>query len=121
MKIPKLSWPDDIQTVECVGFSQPLIYNLMVALDHERVEFVSHAANAWYRTYVFDYLGFRYELETERDGEELDEVPYRLTKTARLGVDEEGETIIDEKYPIAMAKLANATRATSYEDSWGSF
>lgn len=119
-QIPPLDWPDDLSAVECVGFSDLLIYDLVVAVDHDRVEFVSHTQNSWYHTYVFDFLGFRYELETERESEDL-EVPYRLCKIARLGVDDDGNTVIDEKFPIAMAKLANASRATRYEGDWGTF
>lgn len=114
MKIPKLDWPDDILSVECVNFSQPLIYDLMVGVNHERVEFVSSRVNSWYHTYVFDYLGFRYELEVEEFGELR--TPYRLSKIARIDVDDEGEPVV-----VSLTAPPKAVPSPSYEGVWGSF
>lgn len=113
--IPKITWPDNVGEVECVGFSQPIIYDLIVAIDHGRVEYVSKDMNGWYYTYVFDFLGFRYSLEVERL--EDDFVPYRLSKIARLAVDDDGNPIIDEEFPITKAKPL----VPKYDGVWGSF
>jgi hypothetical protein len=117
--IPQLTWPDDTNEVECVGFSQELVYNLIVALDHKRVEYVSKESSGSYVSYTFDYLGFRYVLELE----EFQHVrantyePYRLQKIARLGVDDDGETIVEEHF-IGMG-VAQPTPERF--EQWGEF
>lgn len=120
--IPRIDWPDDIHEVECVNFSQPLIYDLMVGINHERVTVISHTQNSWYHTYVFDYLGFRYELETEIEGgfmpvgEPEHQAPYRLSKIAKLDVDDDGETVVRP-----LTKPTMTTQTPSYDGVWGSF
>ena len=111
--IPEVIWPEDISEVECVGFSEGILYNLMVAIDHKRVTHVSTDKNAWYASYTFDYLGFRYVLDCSGF------TPYRLQKIARLGVDDDGETIVEEKYPIT--GTAQPLPQPDYLTEWGSF
>lgn len=118
MKIPDLEWPDDTDAVECIGFSKPLIYNLIHAIDHGRVQVVSKGTNGWYSSYTFDYLGFRYELEVEevRNGVLT---PYRLQKIARLGVDDDGNTVIEESF--TNPQFMYPEPAPKYQGEWGSF
>lgn len=115
--IPKLDWPDDTNKVEWVGFNKILCYHLIHAIDHDRVKFVSEESNAWYYSFTFDYLGFRYLLETERrDGPAFRHVPYRLTKIAKTDVDDDGNEIIVEEWDAP-----KTPPPVKYEGSWGSF
>jgi hypothetical protein len=118
MKIPDLEWPDDTTEVQCIGFSQPLIYDLIHAIDHGRVKVISKDTNAWYSSYTFDYFGFRYELAVEevRNGVLT---PYRLQKLARIDEDDAGETVIVESF--TNPQLIHHPNQPTYDDSWGSF
>ncbi len=117
MKIPELTWPDDTNEVECVGFSVALVYDLIFAINHDRVETISKGQNAWYHDWTFDFLGFRYTVEAEEVGGEL--VPYRIQKIARLGVDDDGNTIVDESFTNPTSMYPEP--APKYEGAWGSF
>lgn len=117
--IPGLDWPDDTLEVECVGFSEGILYNLIVAIDHDRVEVVSNSENGWSREWTFDYLGFRYRLEAEIKEDAsgiLHIAPYRMTKIAKMGVDDDGEPVVVESYPLTKAIMKH-----KYEGTWGSF
>jgi hypothetical protein len=116
-KIPKLDWPDDVEDFECVGFDVIVKHHLIFAIDHNRVKVVNENVTAWYHSFTFDYLGFRYLLETERrDGPAFRHVPYRLTKIAKVDVDDDGNEIIVEEWDAP--KTPPPVR---YEGSWGSF
>ena len=128
-----MNWPEELEDITCVGFSVALLPILMEAIDNGHVEWVtrksSHRASDG-RYAEFDYLGFRYGLDElyeitgiepgidGRPREVHGYVPVRLEKIAKVDVDDCGNVLILEKYPLSMAAVE---RPPKYQGAWASF
>lgn len=123
-----MQWPEDLEDVHAVGFSDMLIPILMNAIDSDHVKWsrviTSRNPRAEGRYREFDYLGFRYGLDESFEaiptptGEDWDYVGYRIEKIAKLDVDDHGETIVLETYPITSPKQP---QPKPQSPDWGTF
>lgn len=128
-----INWPENFENVTCVGFVDALLPILMSAVDADHVEWVTQIKSAKAsdgRYSEFDYLGFRYALdelyeitgiEPGDDGmprEKHGYVPVRVEKIAKVDVDDDGNTVVVEQYPLAMTPAA---RPPKYQGAWASF
>jgi hypothetical protein len=120
-----MNWPADFEDFECVGFSSELASILAEAWDNKHVEIVRSGRAGSYFHWAFDYLGFRYRVDCEEQMVERDGRTwaiynaYRLEKVAKLDVDDDGNTIVIEEYPMTTPKqFAPKPR---YEGVWATF
>lgn len=120
IRIQSLEWPKEASEVECLGFSDAILFTIADAAMRNTVDVVSYDVNGYYHHYTIDFLGFRYHLEAEEFPTDtgLRCVPYRLEKIAKIGCDDDGENFVIEDYPLAAAQFKKPIR---YEGIWGSF
>jgi hypothetical protein len=128
-----MNWPEELEDITVVGFSDSLLPILMEAIDNDHVEWVKRltsvkAADGRYSE--FDYLGFRYGLdelfevtgiEPGADGQPREThgyVPVRIEKIAKVDVDDDGNVLILERCPLSMASVE---RPPKYQGAWASF
>lgn len=124
-----MNWPDDLDEIECVGFGAATLPALVEAWDNDyvnkHVDVIRHTSTdiSW----TFDYLSFRYRLDCEESTERLQSgafirvsTPYRLTKIARIGVENDGTITVIEEYPL-LNSTPEPQQKAQYEQAWGSF
>lgn len=122
-----MNWPEDLEAVTAVGFSDALLSTLVEAIENDHVEWVTRIASdktSDGRYSEFDYLGFRYAVDElyepivgfEGQRADWDYIPVRIEKIAKVDVDDDGNTFIVESYPLTKAVVK-----PKYEGSWGSF
>lgn len=123
-------WADDL---EAVGFSATLLSFITTAVDNGQVDWVRTISgdnpHAEGRYREFDYLGFRYGMDEAyevisiepgahgRGVERHEFVAFRVEKIAKVDEDDDGNTIIVEKYPLTN----QAPKQQSRPESWGTF
>ena len=121
-----MNWPEDLEAVTCVGFSESLLPILMNAVDADHVTWVVKIVSAKTsdgRYSEFDYLGFRYALDelyeavSTPTGEDWGFVPVRVEKIAKVDTDDNGNTIVVESYPITTPQAA----VQKYAGAWATF
>lgn len=121
-----INWADATY-IECVGFDRSLLPYLQNAIDNGVVKWgkrLSSQVASDGRYSEFDYLGFRYAVDELH--EPLDDspnalwdfVPVRVEKIAKVDEDDDGNTIIVEKYPLTSIKTPTPAPRPA---EWGSF
>jgi len=119
IRLQSLEWPDDLSVIECANSLHiAAIETIADAVMRNTVDYVSHSTNGFYHHLTFDFLGFRYHLDAEEFGTDtgIRCVPFRLEKVAKVDVDDGGEPVVVESYPLTRAVMRQ-----KYEGNWGSF
>ena len=128
-----MNWPENLEDVDCVGFSDGSLCELSIAVDNHEVTWVTQirsrkASDGRYSE--FDYLGFRYAvdelyeitgIEHGADGmprEKHDYVPVRFERIAKVNVDDDGKAFVVEQNPLAMHPTEKPPK---YVGQWASF
>ena len=120
-----MNWPD-IEDVECVGFNSALLPILIEAWENGRVDrhvgAIRRSSTDF--SWTFDYLGFQYQIDFEQGSKTFPDgsfgthsTPYRLSKIAKVDVDDDGNTVIVESYPC----VPQQPKAQPRPESWGTF
>lgn len=123
-----MNWPEDFEGIECVGFNPALWPIIAEAWDNGHVDKhvggIRHTSTAI--SWTFDYLGFRYQIDCEEHTEQRPDggfqwvsTPFRLTKIAKVGIDDDGGPILIEEYPLVVT--LNPQQKARYQQVWGSF
>lgn len=123
-----MNWPDNLEDIECVGFSEALLPILAEAWENGHVE--RQVGGIRYTStsisWTFDYLGFRYQIDCEeRTDQRADgsfwwvSTPFRLTKIAKLNIDDDGYQVVIEEYPLVVTLTPK--QKARYQQAWGSF
>lgn len=128
-----MNWPENLEDVDCVGFSDGSLCELSIAVDNHEVMWVTQIRSRKTsdgRYSEFDYLGFRYAvdelyeitgIEPGADGmprEKHDYVPVRVERIAKVNVDDDGKAFVVEQYPLAMHPTVKPPK---YVGQWASF
>lgn len=123
-----MNWPDDLEDIECVGFNSALLPILAEAWENGHVNRHVGAVrrSSTDLSWTFDYLGFQYQIDCE-EGSEMREdgrywsitTPYRLSKIGKLGLNDDGDEFLIEKYPLVIT--LNHKQEARYQQAWGSF
>lgn len=120
-----MNWPEDLEGVTCVGFNEGLLTQISIAVDNDHVEWVTKIKSAKAsdgRYSEFDYLGYRYAVDelyepvSTPTGEDWGYVPVRVERIAKLGVNDDGGTILVEQYPLTGQAIPEP-----YPTMWATF
>jgi hypothetical protein len=124
-----MNWPDNLEDIECVGFSESLLCVLIQAWDSHEVDIVPGAIRRTSTdlSWEFDYGKFRYRIDCEEGSEIRDDgrlwsitTPYRIERVGKTAVAGNGDRIVVEKYPITKPMIVQP-KPPAYAGVWGSF
>jgi hypothetical protein len=124
-----MNWPDNLEDIECVGFSESLLYVLANAWDQHKVNILPGAIRRTSTdiSWEFDYANFRYQIDCEESSEIRDDgrlwsitTPYRIERIAKLAYDKNGYVDVIEHYPIVEPMIVQP-KPPAYPGVWGSF
>ncbi len=124
-----MNWPDNLEDIECVGFSTGSLKTLIHAWDNHAVNILPGAIRRTSTdlSWEFDHFQFRYRIDCEESSEIRDDgrlwsitTPYRIERIAKLSFDENGYVDVVEHYPIVEPMIIQP-KPPAYEGVWGSF
>ncbi len=111
MTMPDFEWPDSVHDIECVGLDGCNLYDLIFAIDHDRVKVVSSDLHGFYYAWTFDFMNVRYELVAGQQGMDA-LVPLRIEKITNLSFGK-GEQLA--------TRLVESPKFDQYKGAWGAF
>ena len=125
-----MNWPDNLEDIECVGFTSSFLHILVRAWDRQEVSILPGAIRRTSTdfSWEFDYTFFRYRIDCDQGSEIREDgrywsvtTPYRVERIAKLGFDEDGYMDVIEQYPIVEPLQLKPTPESAYRGAWGSF
>lgn len=124
-----MNWPEDIEDIECLGFSSSFLHILVRAWDNHEVNILPGGIRRTSTdfSWEFDHFQFRYRIDCEQGSEIREDgrlwsvtTPYRIERVAKLTHDENGYVDVIEHYPIVEPMIVQL-KPPAYQGVWGSF
>lgn len=124
-----MNWPQDLEDIECVGFTPSFLHILIRAWDHHDVNILPGAIRRTSTdlSWGFDHATFRYRIDCDQGSEIREDgrlwsitTPYRIERIAKLAFDENGHLDVIEHYPIVSPMIVQP-KPPAYQGVWGSF
>lgn len=124
-----MNWPDNLEEIECVGFSAGFLVAIIDAWDNHCVNILPGGIRRTSTdfSWEFDHAHFRYRIDCDQGSEIREDgrlwsitTPYRIERIAKLAFDENGRLDVIEHYPIVSPMIVQP-KPPAYQGVWGSF